>query len=232
MKKVFLSFAFRDEDRGLVTAAEQLLASHDLVAVTGKRLAGEALTPAVMQRIEACDALVALLTRRDLKASGKWTTHDWVRDELNHARTRGIRAVALLENEVEVGGAYAEHERIPLDRGNPLDAFLALSDTIGLWKREEGQLLKIRIMPDELASMASFSGANPKCRYRFLVKGAPTEWRETEQIPEPGGTFLWAGGAQEDFLIQVQLEDGGKHWISPAYPQYVSVELKPVGGSQ
>jgi hypothetical protein len=232
MKKVFLSFAFRDEDRSLVTAAEQLLASHDLVAVTGKRLAGEALTPAVMQRIEECDALVALLTRRDLKASGKWTTHDWVRDELNHARTKGIRAVALLENEVEVSGAFAEHERIPLDRGNPLDAFLALSDTIGLWKREEGRRLKIRIMPDELATLAGFSGSNVKCRYRFTVSGTWTDWRETVQIPEPGGTFLWAGGVQEDFLIQVQLEDGGKHWISPAYPQYVSVELKSVGGSE
>ena len=87
MKKVFLSFAFRDEDRGLVTAAEQLLASHDLVAVTGKRLAGEALTPAVMQRIEACDALVALLTRRDLKTSGKWTTH------VGHGSTRIARII-------------------------------------------------------------------------------------------------------------------------------------------
>ena len=230
MKKVFLSFAFRDEDRGLVTAVEQLLASYDLVAVTGKRLGGEALTPAVMQRIEECDALVALLTRRDLKTSGKWTTHDWVRDELNHARTKGIRAVALVENEVEVGGAYGEHERIPLDRSNPLDAFLSLSDTIGLWKRQEGRRLKIRIMPEELAALAGFSGGDLKCRYRFLVSGTPTEWREAVQIPEPGGTFLWAGGVQEDFLIQVQLEDGGKKWISPAYPQYVSVELKSVGG--
>jgi hypothetical protein len=84
--------------------------------ITITRLGGEALTPAVMQRIEECDALVTLLTRRDQKTTGKWTTHDWVRDELNHARSKSMRAVAFVENEVEAGGAYAEHERIPLDR--------------------------------------------------------------------------------------------------------------------
>jgi hypothetical protein len=231
VRKVFLSFAFRDEDRALVAAAEQLLASHDVVAVTGKKLGGEELTPAVMERIEECDALVALLTRRDQKPTGKWTTHDWVRDELNHARTRAMRAVALVENDVEVGGAYAEHERIPLDRAVPLDAFLALSETVGLWKRQEGRRLKIRLMPDELAAMAGYAGSDPKCRYRFVVNGARTEWRDATQIPEPGGTFLWVGGVQEDFLIQIELEEEGKHWISPAYPQYVSIELKSIGGA-
>ena len=82
MKKVFLSFSFRDEDRPLVSAVEQLLSSHELMSVTGKKLGGGPLTPTVMHRIEECDALIALLTRRDEKAIGGWTTHDWVRDEL------------------------------------------------------------------------------------------------------------------------------------------------------
>jgi hypothetical protein len=72
MKRIFLSFSFRDEDKPLVAAVERLLACHDLQVVTGMRLGGGALTQEVMKRIESCDGLVALLTRRQELAGGGW----------------------------------------------------------------------------------------------------------------------------------------------------------------
>lgn len=231
MKSIFLSFAFRDEDRPLVAAVEQLLASHEVGVVTGKKLGGAALTPAVMARIEECDGLVSLLTRRDQLAGGGWTTHPWVRDELNHARSRNMRAIALVEDGVQTGGAYAEHEWIGLDRENPLEAFLGLSETIGLWKQAAGRTLKVRIMPESLGQALGVGAGPGACRYRFMINGQFTSWVETDLIPETGGTFIYLNGVRDDFMIQIQLEDGPKRWRSVAYPQWLPVELVESGGA-
>src|SRR6185295_14081986 len=116
--KIFLGFAFREVDQDLARWCDQLFASQFAHTVTGERLGGEALTPAVQARIDQCDVLVGLLTQRDLKADGKYTTHDWVRDEINYARNKGKPAIAVVEKNVDVGGMYQANEIIPLDRAN------------------------------------------------------------------------------------------------------------------
>lgn len=52
MKKVFLTYSFREEDRDLVSYVEHLLASHNILAVTGEGVGGAGLTPAVQKRIQ------------------------------------------------------------------------------------------------------------------------------------------------------------------------------------
>ena len=49
--KVFLAYAFRDQDRDLVADVEALFESHNVRLVTGEQLGGQALTPAVKERI-------------------------------------------------------------------------------------------------------------------------------------------------------------------------------------
>lgn len=232
MKKIFLSFSFRDQDRELVGWLDQLLRSHDIVPVTGKRLGGEALTPTIMNRIEQCDGLIALLTRRDELAGGGWTTHPWVRDELNHARGAGLRTIALIENGVQTGGAHGENEWIPLDREAPMDAILALSDTVGLWKRERGRQLKIQILPETLAQQAAQAAGEMTCHYRFVIEGDYTEWREARQVREVAGTFVYLTGVQDDYLIQIRVQHGNTEWRSVAASQWVPIELQQQGGGQ
>lgn len=227
MKKIFLSFSFGNQDRELVAAIEQLMASHNVAVVTGRRLGGGALTPAIQALIDGSDGLVALLTRRDQLTGGGWTTHPWVRDELNYARNRNQRAIALVETDVDPGGAYAEHERIPFDRDHPFDTILALSETIGLWKQEAGRLLKVCVKPENLVRQAARGGV---CRYRFTINGQFTPWQEAILVPEPGGTFLYLNGVRDDYLIQVQVGDGVSNWETPATGQYVTVELQQEGG--
>ncbi|HEY5990157.1 MAG TPA: hypothetical protein VIV12_27790, partial [Streptosporangiaceae bacterium] len=127
--KVFLSYHFRG-DGDLAQAVERLLSSHDALPAKGRRLGGEQLTAEVRRLIENCDGLIALMTRREPLGDGdRWVTHPWVRDEYGHARATDKPAIALVEDGVEVEGAYAGHEWIPLDRESPLEAFLALSET-------------------------------------------------------------------------------------------------------
>lgn len=227
--KVFLAFSFRAEDKTLVSYVDQLLASQLIHMVTGERLGGEQLTPAVKARIEQTDALVALLTRRDQLASGGWTTHDWVKDEIGYARTKGKRAIALIEDGVDVGGMYEPHECIHLKRDAVVDALLILSETVSSWKWDLGRTVKVQIQPQELAHKVGMSGSGIRCICRLCLNGKYSEWRDITPVPEFGGTFVYIEGVQDDQLIQIRIEESGKVWQSPATAQWLQVQLNSGG---
>lgn len=231
MKTVFFAFAFTDEDRDLVTVVEQLFASFDIRATTGERLGGGPITPLVQARIDQADGLIALLTRRDQKVGGGWTTHQWVQDELNYARNQHKRTIALIEDGVTVEGAYAQHEWIPLNRDNSLPAFLGLSETIGIWQRDVGRTLKVQILPDELSRLVGHNDAF-RCRYRFVVEGRYTDWRDVTPVLEPGGTFVYVEGVRDEYMIQLMVEDKRSTWLSPATSQWMQIRLAQRGADQ
>jgi len=226
MKRIFLAFAFRDADRQLANQVQQLLGSHDVPVITGENLGGEALTPAVKERINDSDALIALLTQRDKINKNKFTTHQWVQEELNYARDSKIRNIAMIETGVDVGGMYASHEYIPFERQNPLPAFLRLSDTVGQWKREIGRTLKVMILPPDLAR--TIGQGEIKCRYRFSAEGKWTKWNESDTFREIGGTFVYLEGVRDDHTIQLEVKLKQAKWQSIATPQWVQIELSQI----
>jgi len=228
--KIFLAFSFRDEDKLLVSYLDQLVQSHSVQVVTGERLGGEQLTPAVKARIDQCQALVGLLTRRDPKQAGGWTTHQWVLDEMAYAREHGKRAIALIEDGVDSGGMYQPNEHIPLKRETLAEALIGLSETIGVWRRETGRTLKVQILPTGVAKKAGADNENIRCRHRLWLGGKYTEWREVTPVPEGGGTFVFIEGVQEDHLVQLQLQEQKKKWQSTATSQWVMVHLSPGAG--
>src|SRR5882724_12760486 len=230
MKEVFLAFAFNDEDRELANQVEQLVGSHDVMVRTGKSVGGQALTPAVKDLIDKTEGLIALLTRRDKipNKRNKYTTHPWVRDELNHAREKHKnRTIALGERGVEVGGMYGENEYIPFDRKNSLPAFLQLSETVGRWKREVGRTIEALILPEDLG-VKLFQGTI-KIRYRLIPKiGKAADWEEAEPVTKIGGTIVHLWGVKEEDTIQLEVTLDQKKWQSIAAPQWVKIELNPM----
>lgn len=227
--KIFLAFSFRQEDKGLVSYVEQLLASQFVPIITGERLGGEQLTPAVQARIEQAHALVGLLTRRDQKIRSGWTTHQWILDEIAYARAQKTRVIALVEDGVDVGGMYQSHEYIPFKRDNLMEALLVLSEHVGLWKNEFGRTVKVQILPESLAKKVGTTISNVRCRHRLCLQGKYTEWREVTPVMEPGGTFIYVEGVHDEHLVQIQVEDQRKIWQSPATSQWMSVRLS-LGG--
>jgi hypothetical protein len=227
---IFLAFSFRAEDKPLVGYIDRLLASQFVQVRTGENLGGGQLTPEVQRRIDECDALVGLLTRREQLASGGWTTHQWVLDELGRARTNGKPAIALVEEGVDPGGMYQPHERIPLDRANPVEALLRLAETVALWKMEMGRPIKVQLAPEEIA--AKLGDGTIPCRHRLWQQGKYTDWREVNAVPEAGGTFVYLDGVREDHLIQIRAEEQDKVWQSPATSQWMMVQLKKGGGGK
>jgi hypothetical protein len=230
MREIFLSFSFRDEDRPLVAQIERILASHELFPVTGRRLGGAGLTPAIMRRIEDSDGLVSLLTYREPQP-GRPPYSQWVWDELQHARQQSKRSIALVEEGVEVGGAFASHEHIPFARTRWTEAIVALSETLGLWRREAGRRLKIQIFPESLAQQVALDVGQMSCSYRFFRDDQYTEWQEAERVARVAGTFIYITGVRDDYLIQLKIEYRGRLWRSFAMSsEHLPVELQEIGG--
>ena len=230
--KIFLGFSFRNEDKDIVEQVGQLITSHLVYVETGERLGGEQLTPTVQQRIKDSDALVAVLTRREARQDGKWTTHQWVLDEMGYARANGKKAITLVEQGVDIGGMYQSHELIPLDKANPMHALMRLSDTIGLWRKELGRTVKVQILPDTVAKRLGSSDNGVKCRHRLWKQGSSTVWQDLTPVPEAGGTFVFVNGVQDDHLIQVQIQQASKKWESVATSQWIQVTMKSGGASE
>lgn len=230
MKKIFLSFSF-DNARDLSGLVGQLLDSQDLTPVTGERAGGDPLRDRIFGQIRKCDGLIALLTQRDELVDGAgFKPSDWVRDELNHARTNGLRTIALVEEGVVIGGAFTDHERIHFKRGELVDAILALSATLGIWKREAGRRVKVRIMPETLSRAPRFVRGQMNCEYRYLIDGQPTEWQPVTPFPEVGSTVVYLPGVQDGYLIQIQVRDGPNEWQSAFVHQSLEVDLNQVSG--
>ncbi len=231
MKKIFLSFSFQDSDRILSNQVEQLVDSHNLTRVTGERAGGEPLRDRIFEQIRKCDGLIALLTRRDQLADGAgWKPSEWVVNELNHARTNGLRTIALVEDGVVVSGAFTDHERIHFKREELVDAILSLSATLGLWQREAGRRVKVRIMPETLSRAPRFVRGQMGLEYRYLIDGEPTDWKPITPIPEVGSTVVYLPGVQDGHLIQLQVRDGPNEWQSNFVHQSLEVELNQVSG--
>jgi hypothetical protein len=230
MDTIFAAYSYRSEDkdkvRPIVTAIETLLASHDVRVATGESLGGGLLTPEIQRRITDADGLIAVVTGDTKKPSGKYTPHPWVRDELNYARGINRPSIALVESSVDVDGAYQEHEIIRF--GDGVDALISLSKlahTIGLWKRERGRRVKIRILPDDLGARCAKENSNAVCEYRFIRNGKATEWMKTSVFGEIGGTFVYAAGAQFDVMVEVRIKVGKQKWQSKATPEFITTQL-------
>lgn len=230
---VFLSHSFRSEDSELVRDLERLLSSHNILIIKGSALGGGQLAPEIWRRIDKSDGLIALKTRRKRvgdPVENRWLTGPWIDDEYSYARYKGQRAIAMVENGVEKGGAFENDEQIRFDRSDPLEAFLTLSEILRIWKDQIGNMRVVQIWPGHLGHDFD-TNSGMKCRYRFLRKGVRGQWAETDLILKGTGTLLFLRGVRDDddndTLIEVEiLQNQRRCWYSSATSQYINVEMQ------
>jgi len=224
MEQIFVSYNF-DRDRQLAAVVEVILRSHGIRMEQGDAVGGSVLTAGVMRKIDGCEGLIALMTKRERKGSGKYSTHPWVRDEYNHARTKGLPAIALIEGDVDPEGAYQEHERIEFNPGDRGPAYLKLLQTVGIWKRDAGVSLKVRIMPQALERKIGGLGEQVACRFSAYEDGKSLGWQDAAVLQEQGGVFAYLKGVPQGSLLRLQIRVNGEIWISEAVPQWMHVQL-------
>jgi hypothetical protein len=225
MNTVFLSFHYDEPNKRLAATVEDLLDSHGLRGTTGDVLAGGNLTPEIKKQIEDADALIALLTRRDQLANGGWTTHEFCKNELQHSRTVGKNAIALVESGVDVTGLYQEHEYIPFDAVAPLAAFMRLSRTIGRWKQVTGRTVKVQVVPETTALEILAMRDACEWEYRLLSGTRETPWASAKARKEPGGLFVYVQVPDDRMMIEIRIRanGGARKWYSDVTPFFTPV---------
>jgi hypothetical protein len=226
VNKIFLAYPFRPENVPVVQKIERLVRSHGLMLATAE-VGGEDLTGAIKNQIAKSDAVIAFLAKVGKNAeTGEGLTTYWVAGELQHARDRNQRAIAVIEEGVSYDSlGAAGKEYITFIRGDPHEAFVRLSETIALWKEEVGRFLEIRLMPKE----AEDATETMQCKWRIIRGGKASDWKDVETNDRPGGVFIGLPGIKPDEEIQVALlENGQAKWRSKQSPQWLHVELRKI----
>lgn len=224
--KLFLSFTFADQDREMINQIERLLASHSVRIINGRRLGGRLLLDEIQRRIKNSDGLIALMSRFGQVNPNQWTTHPWVQEEFGVATQANMRNIALLEDGVTPPGSVAQFEHIPFDRNNRTEALLALSETLGLWKDEVGRMVKVQILPEDLARSIGQGNGNFRCQYRVFSENKFSDWSDVTPVLEPGGTFVFLNRVHDDQSIQILVTSGQNKWASPVRSQWMEFRLE------
>ncbi len=227
MQSVFLSQHFQDPDHELVAAVETLIESYGLLIIRGDALGGTTVSAGVQKRLESCDACVGLATPAVKLPDSKYRTHPWVQNELVMARTLKKRCIAIVHQAVNLDGAFAENESVKYSPAAPLSAFTKLAATLGIWRRESGRLVRVLILPPEVARLLASNVDRAVCEYRYYdSRGKAGGWHEAGVVPAQGGPLVYLDGAQDDSLMEVRIKLGSRSWCSRATAPYAHIELR------
>ena len=226
MRKIFVSYKFRDPDRTYASYIKDLIQSHSLEVDTGEDLGGEPLWDEIKSRIEACDGLVALFLSPD-----DASRHRWPLRELDHASSGKKRVYAMVDTTFPWNDPE-NREHGGLDLNSPLPAFTKLSRIIGRWRRDAGRRIAVRVLPDNVARLAAKDGALYSCQYRLFKESEPAgTWQTVKPAPLDSGYVFMANGVGDDLRIQVQVTGNGvPTYSSVAAPQLITIDLKEDNG--
>jgi hypothetical protein len=223
--KIFLSFSF-SAGQELTRAVERLLASHDIVPITGRQLGGEQVDTAVEEKIIKADALISLVTKKATVGPGEQPTSQPVLQEYYFARTKKMRAIAVIEDGLKFED-MSNKEKIKYEVDKPLEAILRISETIAEWRRDMGQELKVQILPATLAE--KFENNEPlTCSHRLVENDMWSPWKEVQAIPEEEGTFVYLRGVRMGHRIQLRVMEQQQKvtWQSRAKLPWAMLQLK------
>ena len=231
MKIVFLSHSFAEEDRNFAFQVERLIRSHGLVVCTGKNLAGRSLSAEVTKLIESSDGLIALCTERARNPVA--STHPWVLQEYAIARAAALRdptkqALSVWQTGIAVQGIDTGFEHVDYDPPRPADAFLRLSEILGEWKQRAGRLLKVQLMPEDIARQIGRSSDRVQCLYRWQANGQEAEWIAGRVRREVGGIFGYLRVPDTAEMIQVRATGPDVNCESPYTPVRMFVQMDSV----
>lgn len=219
MERVFISYKFRQRDRGFSDQVKRLVESHGLTPVDGKYLDGGPVAAGVNGRLEGSDALIALfVSPHDVDFS-------WLVYEMTTALNNNIPCIGVYEVGFPVPAPFAHLHRWNLDSNLPLDCFLDLSTTLGNWKRDAGQRVTVRLLPDNIAKHLT-PGGRYRARYRTVGGTAGSNWQDFT-CAEEGTRYIFKPALKDGHSLEVEAEINGITFSSPRAPQHIPIELEP-----
>ena len=218
--KVFVGWAYSED--WIEEFVIPIIESYDIKVVTGKELEGQPLTSGVQGRIADCDAGIFFTTRRENTAGDKWSTSDWVIDEIKHAHSLNKTVIEIREIGVDYSNKINEpREYIKLDPNNRLKAVSKLALTLSRLRRLS---FKIRLTPEAFIASLRQSLLLPNgydCRY-LIRQGGIIIFKspKTEIGSEGPELYIYAHDLDADWLtepdtfIEVTVTTQQEQWVS------------------
>ncbi|CAN5729780.1 hypothetical protein BH10BAC2_BH10BAC2_15840 [soil metagenome] len=187
--KIFVGFGYNQRDAWVREIVFPIIESFDAEILSGENLQGLVLADAVKEKISECDALLGFFTPRDEKANGKFTTHDWVRDEFSFALNTGKEAVPVVEYKVDWNdGMAGNRQRVEFKEETKEKLLVELVKVLSKWKKTYGNK-RLRFLPSEIMTEVKplLSKGKVKCTYRYLIGSWESEEMEAPLLKIAGG---------------------------------------------
>jgi hypothetical protein len=224
---IFIGFGYNNDDKWIKDLVFPLVESFDATIATGEDLHGQILSQGVTDRIKKADGVLAFLTRRDALASGRYTSHRWVYDELTTSIANNIPAVEIREKMVDAqGGLAGDRQRVEFDLDDKAKLLVELAKMLSAWRRN----LKARrlfLLPRDIVQDARLyiNKENLKCTYQFMngSKESPVYAAKPFKFGQGLCVDIYKVPSEEA-LVQVTIEGPQFFWSS----DYESVQLLPI----
>ncbi len=221
---IFIGFGYNNNDQWIKELVFPLVQTFDANIVTGEDLHGEVIPQEVANRIRKADGVLAFLTPRDALSSGKFTTHQWVRDELVTAISFHVPAVEIREVSVEnQGGIVGDRQRIDFALDNKAKLLVEIAKLLSKW-RKSVKPKRLFLLPRDIAQDARpfISKEDLKCTYQFMTGNKESELYNAKPFKFGQGLCVDVYHVpSDDSLIQVTLTGPQFEWSS----DYESVQL-------
>ena len=120
-KTIFLAYSYRPEDEEFVVGFKKLLMNQGYEVLDGKADRLGSISNAILDKIRCSKIVVIVMTKRDKKDNGKYTTAAWLLEEKGAAIALGKPVAMFVEDEVDdsdIGGLQGDSQRFHFSRNN------------------------------------------------------------------------------------------------------------------
>ena len=120
-KTIFLGYSYREVDDEFVSGFKELLIDKGYEVIDGKADGLGSISQAILEKISLSDIVVIVMTKRDKKENGKFTTAAWLLEEKGAALALEKHVGMFVEEEIDdadIGGMQGDNQRFHFTRNN------------------------------------------------------------------------------------------------------------------
>jgi len=222
--KIFVGFGYNPRDAWIKEIVFPVVESFDGEIVTGEELHGQVLADGVKKNVRECDALLAFFTPRDEMANGKFTTHNWVRDEFMYALDQNKEAVPIVELKVDWNdGMAGNRQRLDFKEEAKDKLLVELVKILSRWRKIYSNR-RLRFLPVEIIGEVRplLAQGKVKCTYRYMIGSWESPEMEAPLLKIAGGLCADIKNLPpSNSLVQVKVSGDQFAWSS----DYESMEF-------
>lgn len=118
---VFLGYSYREIDDEFVSGFKELLIDKGYEVIDGKADGLGSISQAILEKIGISDIVIIVMTKRDKKENGKYTTAAWLLEEKGAALALKKQVGMFVEEEIDdadIGGMQGDNQRFHFSRNN------------------------------------------------------------------------------------------------------------------